>query len=295
MRPNLHECLPASLVGDTPTVSAWPLEHGDTAGLVALLARENAELSVALSESRRELARAHARIIAAADRERRKLERDLHDGAQQRLVAIQIKLQMAQESALPEVGRQLASISTDIELAVDELRALARGIYPAVLTDQGLAAAIRSLATRAPILVGVIDEGIGRFAAPVEAAVYFCVLEAVQNAIKHAGADACVTVVLGRGRRGGLRFEVADDGTGMSLPFSEEGIGLTSMRDRMDAVGGELEIASSPGVGTTVRGKIPADLQPATERIRDRPGSASVAVLDPGSRRVRRSNGRSDQ
>lgn len=295
MRPNLQQRLPASLVGDRTAVSAHLPELGDAAGLVALLARENAELNVALTESRRELARAHARIIGAADRERRKLERDLHDGAQQRLVTIQIKLQMAQESALPDVGRQLASISTDLELAVDELRALARGIYPAVLTDQGLAAAVRSMATRAPIRVGVIDEGIGRFSAPVEAAIYFCVLEATQNAIKHAGEDVRVTVVLGHGRRQGVRFEVTDDGTGMSLSFGDQGMGLSSMRDRMDAVGGELEIASSPGAGTTVRGKVPVDLQPATARMCDRLSDASVAVLDGGSRHARRSNARGVQ
>jgi signal transduction histidine kinase len=294
LRPNLQR-LPAQLVVDRPAVSARLSELGDASGLVAILARENAELNAALDESRRELARAYARIIAVADRERRKLERDLHDGAQQRLVAIQIKLQMAQESALPDVGRQLASMSRELELAVEELRALARGIYPAVLTDKGLAAAVRSLATRAPISVGVIDEGTGRFSAPIEVAVYFCVLEATQNAIKHAGSDVRVTVVLGRGRHGGVRFEVTDDGIGMSLPFRQQGIGLISMRDRMDAVGGALEIASSPGAGTTVRGTVPVDLQPSTERVLDRHSDASVAVLDPDFRRSRRPHGRGER
>ena len=145
--------------------------------MVMLLALENAELKAALLESRRELADARARIIGASDRGRRELERDLHDGAQQRLTTIQIKLRTLQESASREdLARQLESISMEVEQAIDELRALAHGMYPAVLRDQGLAAAVRSLAIRAPIPVRVVDQGIGRSSAAVEAAVYFCTL-----------------------------------------------------------------------------------------------------------------------
>ena len=239
-----------------------------------LLAFENAGLKAALRESRRELVDARARIIQASDRGRRELERDLHDGAQQRLTAIQIRLRLAQERAVDEdLARQLESISADLEFAVDELRDLARGIYPSVLSDLGLADAVRSLVIRAPIQIGVIDEGIGRCPAPVEAAVYFCALEAVQNAIKHAGGDARVTVALSRSLSGEIQFEVSDDGVGMTMPIRPAGIGLISMRDRIGAVGGELEITSTPGRGTSVRGTIPADRhrheQPASGRLPD--------------------------
>jgi signal transduction histidine kinase len=132
--------------------------------MVMRLALENAELNLALRQSRRELVDARARITEASDEARRKLERDLHDGAQQRLTAIAIKLGLAQEQALdPDLARQLASISADLEIAVDELGDLARGIYPTVLSDHGLAAAVRALAIRAPIPVGLIDQGIGRW------------------------------------------------------------------------------------------------------------------------------------
>jgi signal transduction histidine kinase len=240
------------------------LEVGAAAELTLVgapaLALENAELKAALRESRRELVDARARIIRASDRARRSLERDLHDGAQQRLTAIQIGLRIAQESVLDEdLAGQLESIIADAELAVDELRALARGIYPAVLRDHGLGAAVRSLAISGPTPVGVVDKGIGRYSAVVEAAVYFCVSEAVQNAIKHAGPDARVIVVLGRGPRGGIRFEVTDDGAGMNPPIRSGGIGLISMRDRIGAVSGELEIISAPGRGTSVRGTVPDD------------------------------------
>jgi signal transduction histidine kinase len=239
-----------------------------------LLAFENAGLKAALMESRRELVDARARIIQASDRGRRELERDLHDGAQQRLTAIQIRLRLAQERAVDEdLARQLESISADLEFAVDELRDLARGIYPSVLSDLGVADAVRSLVIRAPIQIGVIDEGIGRCPAPVEAAVYFCALEAVQNAIKHAGGDARVTVALSRSLSGEIQFEVSDDGVGMTMPTRPAGIGLISMRDRIGAVGGELEITSTPGRGTSVRGTIPADRhghgQPASGRLPD--------------------------
>jgi signal transduction histidine kinase len=133
---------------------------------------------------------------------------------------------------------------------------LARGIYPAVLPDLGLAEAFRSIARTAPIPIRVRDEGIGRCSASVEAAVYFCALEAVQNAIKHAGAAAHVTVILRRNRRG-IRFEVADDGVGMDTLTCANGTGLIGMRDRIAAVDGELEIVSAPGRGTSLRGAVP--------------------------------------
>ena len=253
----------------------WPIPLG--AGRA--LAVENAELKAALGVSRRELVDARARIVRSSDGARRKLERDLHDGAQQRLTAILIKLGVARESARDEdLARRLESISVDVELAIDELRALARGIYPAALRDCGLAGAVRSLATGAPIPVAVIDKGIGRCSALVEAGVYFCVSEAVQNVIKHAGADARVTVVLGRGPRGDLQFEVTDDGVGMNISIRPDGMGLVSMRDRIGAVSGELEIISAPGRGTCVRGTVPDDGRPLPNAMSDRAADRRIVT-----------------
>jgi signal transduction histidine kinase len=224
---------------------------------VLLLALENAKLSAAWADSLRQLADARERVIQAGDLARQRLERDLHDGAQQRLTAIQVKLQLALEAAEgQDLAKQLESIGADAAKAVDELRALARGIYPAVLRDNGLGDALRSVAREAPIPVVVIDEGIGRCAEPVENAIYFCALEAVQNTIKHAGADARVTLRISRDLRL-LRFEFTDDGVGLDTPPHGDGIGMTSMRDRIGAVGGELEVIFFPGRGTTVRGSVP--------------------------------------
>jgi signal transduction histidine kinase len=230
------------------------LEAGE---LVLLLALENARLTAAWADALRQLADARERVIQAGDVARQRLERDLHDGAQQRLTAIQVKLALAQEAAEgQDLARQLAAIGADAANAVDELRALARGIYPTVLRDNGLGDALRSVAREAPIAVDVIDEAIGRCAEPVENAIYFCALEAVQNTIKHAGADASVTLRISRDV-GLLQFDFTDDGVGLDASRRGDGIGMTSMRDRIGAVGGELEVLSSPGGGTTIRGAVP--------------------------------------
>ncbi len=275
-------------------LSAWPRREVDpapqtpgflhAAGMMILLSAENVGLKAALRQSRRELAHARARIIGAGDRGRLMLERDLHDGAQQRLTAIQIKLRRVQDHALPaDQATQLESIVTDVELAVVELRDLARGIYPAVLRDQGLAEAVRSLAIRAPVPVTVLDEGVGRLSATVEAAVYFCIVEALQNATKHAGPHARVTIVLRPRPRRGLQFEVNDDGTGMNIPNPASGLGLMSMRDRIGAVGGELELVSSLGGGTSVRGSIPDDLRPSTRSTSGHLADGWITPSDGGS------------
>jgi len=232
------------------------------AGTVALLSLENAELDAAWKDSLHALSDSRARLVHAGDRERRKLERDLHDGAQQRLVAIQVRLGMAKDRTQDEgLADELDAIAVDAEQAVDELRALAHGIYPPVLRSFGVPDALRSFAFKAPIEVGVDDGGVGRLPRTVEAAIYFCAMEAVQNAIKHAGDGAHVTITLAQDRRC-ARFAIADDGVGMAEPESADGDGLIGMRDRIGAVGGELEIVSSPGVGTTVRGTIPLDAVP---------------------------------
>jgi signal transduction histidine kinase len=249
--------------------------------LVLLLALENAKLSAAREDALRQLAETRERVIHAGDLARQRLERDLHDGAQQRLTAIQIKLQLAKEAADgQDLTRQLEAIGADAAKAVDELRALARGIYPAVLRHNGLGDALRSVAREAPIPVDVIDCGIGRCAEPVENAIYFCALEALQNTIKHAGADACITLRIGRDRRC-IRFDFTDDGVGVDTTRRGDGIGMTSMRDRIGAVGGDLEVISFPGRGTTLRGAVPDHVGASVLRLArtvhhsDRPAAAA--------------------
>lgn len=229
----------------------------ETAAEVALLALEHVELSTAQEESLRELADSRARLTETSDRERRRLERDLHDGAQQRLTAVQVKLQRAIEAADDErLTVELEAVSRDATAAVEELRRLSHGIYPTVLRSAGAAMALRSLAMTATIPVAVVDEGIGRSSSSVEAAIYFCCAEAIQNATKHGGERATVTVTLGRNAEG-IHFTVADDGVGMREPTGGDGDGLVGMRDRIGAVGGRLEVWSAPGRGTTVRGWVP--------------------------------------
>ena len=229
-----------------------------------------------------ELRTSRSRIVETADRERRRLERDLHDGAQQRLMAVQVKLRLAQEQIEDDRAvAQLETVAAEAEEAVDELRALAHGIYPPVLQSGGVVQALRSLAIRAPIAVSVSDEGIGRCSPPVEAAIYFCSAEAIQNAIKHAGTNVRIAVTVGRDRDR-VHFAISDDGVGFDHPERGDGDGLIGMRDRVGAVGGELEIASSPGRGTTVRGTIAEAATPrADDAVPSRNPDASTPPLTP--------------
>ena len=227
------------------------------AGAVALLALENAELEAAWHESLRDLADSRTRLAAAADRERRKLERDLHDGAQQRLMAIQYRLRLAQDQIGDDgVVRQLEAIGVAADEALDELRALAHGIYPHVVRDFGVADGLRSFARTAPVPIEIADRGLDRCSRPVEAAIYYCSTEAIQNAVKHGGEGVHIKVTFGRDRDH-VSFVIADDGVGMDTTAAGTGDGLIGMRDRVEAVGGAVEISSSPGRGTIVRGTIP--------------------------------------
>jgi signal transduction histidine kinase len=229
-----------------------------------------AAISLMLLENTRlveELRASRSRIVETADRERQRLEQDLHDGAQQRLMSIQIKLRLAQRGVEREdLAKELDSISVEAQEAVDELRTLARGIYPPALRDRGLADALRSIAMRATIPIRVASDGVGRCSPAVEAAIYFCSLEAIQNSIKHAGSGASVTVTLERDRRG-IRFCVEDDGVGGGTFAGGDGRGVAGMRDRIGAVGGEVEVTSSAGRGTAVRGMVP-DEAPEPTRTR---------------------------
>jgi signal transduction histidine kinase len=221
-------------------------------GAAALMLLENALLVDELRASR-------ARIVESAQRERLRLERNLHDGAQQRLFVLQAKLHAAQahaRAAGEELERELQEISADADMAVEELRELAHGLYPTVLRERGLADALRSHARMAPVSIALDVQEVPRCSPAVEEAVYFCVLEAVQNTAKHAGPGARVLVTLER-RGDDLAFSVADDGIGFQPDEQPEGLGLVSMRDRIGAVGGTFELGSAPGRGTTVRGRVP--------------------------------------
>ena len=231
----------------------------DAAGQSVVLALESGRLESELLSRTAELQSSRTRIVETAERERFRLERDLHDGAQQRLMAIQIKLALAQDlPAGAGLVDQLQEVQEDAAAAVEELRTLAHGIYPSVLRERGVVDALRSLALTAPIPIQVTNSGLERCSTPIEGAIYYCCLEAIQNAIKHAGPGARATVDLGR-REGDIHFTVADDGVGMQMRSSADGVGLTSMRDRIGAVGGSLEITSAPGQGTRVHGAVPDD------------------------------------
>ncbi len=251
---------------------AHPFNDADDLALTELarqvgLALHNVKLDSALQESldavRRqadELRRSRARIVEATDTERRRIERDLHDGAQQHLVALAVGVRLARQFADndPEQAKtMLDQIGLDLQEAVQELRNLAHGIYPPLLMDRGLPDALRAAAGRAALPTSVEAEGIGRYPQQVEAAVYFCCLEALQNAGKHAGegADAMVTL---RETEGALVFEVADTGAGFALESgAHNGHGFVNMSDRVGAFGGSVTVDSAPGDGTKISGRIP--------------------------------------
>ena len=231
------------------------------------LALHNMELDSALQatldEVRRqadELQASRARIVAASDAARRQIERNLHDGAQQHLVALAVNVRLARKLAEtdPEAaGTILDQLGDGLQEAVQELRALAHGIYPPLLVDRGVAEALRSAAGRAALPTEVEADGIGRYPADVEAAIYFCCMEALQNAGKHGGPGATATVRI-REEEGAVLFEVADTGAGFDVSGAAgKGAGFVNMRDRVGAIGGTLEVHSAPGKGTTITGRLP--------------------------------------
>lgn len=223
--------------------------------LVALTMRMKGQ-SLAVS---RELRASRRRIVLSVEDERRRLERDLHDGAQQRLIALRIQLGLAAELVVNEPrasSRLLSELACEAQGALDELRDLAHGIYPQVLVDGGLEAAIASLAADTSIHTRLDLPGIARHDPEIEAAVYFTCMEALQNAGKYADRDSTVTIQL-RERRGGLYFEVRDTGRGFDARVERSSGGIVNMRDRIGAAGGTIEILSRPGRGTTVMGSVP--------------------------------------
>ncbi len=205
-----------------------------------------------------ELRASRQRLVAAQDEERRRLERNIHDGAQQQLVALAVKLRLLKQTAerdpaaVPAFAEQLQE---DAGEALETLRDLARGVYPPLLADKGLAAALEAQARKAALPVEVESDGIGRYGPDVEATVYFCTLEALNNAAKYAEASR-VEVELFRAE-GALAFRVVDDGRGFDSTSTSYGTGLQGMADRLDAIGGTLQVESTPGAGTRVTGSIP--------------------------------------
>jgi signal transduction histidine kinase len=204
-----------------------------------------------------ELRASQRRLVTAQDQERRRLERNIHDGAQQQLVALSVRTRLARDLTARDPARaaeMLAQIDAEIQRALDDLRDLARGIYPPLLIDEGLGAALDAQARRSPVPTTIRADGLGRYAPEVEAAVYFSCLEALQNVAKYAEASSA-TVILVQSN-GHLTFEVVDDGRGFDPTAERSGTGLQGIADRLGALHGEVTIRSEPGAGTRVRGRI---------------------------------------
>jgi signal transduction histidine kinase len=227
------------------------------AGAYTVILLENRRLVDELRASVSELSASRARIAVVGDEARRRIERDLHDGAQQRLVALRLKLARQSDrlaATAPETSAVLAGLGHDAEHTIDDVRALAHGIYPSLLADRGLPDALRAAALGASISTSLAADGIGRYPRDVESSVYFACLEALQNAAKHARGVTHVEITLAE--HDALEFEVSDDGEGFDLAAVNGG-GLTNLRDRLTAVGGELHVTSRPGHGTRVGGSVP--------------------------------------
>ena len=243
----------------------------------------SARMVEALREARAanaDLRSSRQRLVSATDTERRRIERNLHDGAQQHLLAVRMSLAAAR-AAGPDAAA-LDRMDGQLLTAIESLRVLARGLYPPVLTERGLADAVREMAGAATVPVTVrVDPGVGRYDQGLEAAVYFCCAEAVQNAARHAGPGADVTVRLWPD--GGLRFAVAD--TGVGLPEGPDaapaaGTGIANLRDRIGALGGTLTVESVAGEGFTVRGWVPLPAQVGQDG--EHPAAGRDVVVQPG-------------
>lgn len=229
------------------------------AGAAAMMRLEQTQLEADLKASTADLAASRIRLVESAHAERRRIERDLHDGVQQDLVGLRIKLELAVEALKEEPARgerMLAAVGRQMDDTLEALRSLARGIYPALLQERGVAEALTSAARRLPLPIAVRASSLGRYHEDLEVAVYFCCLEALQNFVKHAGDGGEATVRLWQARTA-LCFEVSDTGIGFNPREIQPGNGLVNMRDRIEAVGGTLTVTSRRAHGTSVRGRIP--------------------------------------
>jgi signal transduction histidine kinase len=249
------------------TLAGYTIERGMRTAFVqrrlieeqrSRLAVRNEELDTALQATLDEVRVSRARIVAAADIERRKIERNLHDGAQQHLVALAVSLRLASDMVHDDpdtAARILDQLREDVKATIAEVRALAHGIYPPLLMESGLSVALGAAAERCPLDVSV-QADVGRFTTEIEASIYFCVVEALQNAAKHAPRSS-VRIRLWESD-GALRFEVADDGPGFDpAAGGGAGHGFLNMSDRLGAIGGSVRWTSAPGAGVTVSGSVP--------------------------------------
>jgi signal transduction histidine kinase len=256
-------------------------------GLALHNVRLDGALQASLEELRRrntELQASRARIVAASDQSRRRIERDLHDGAQQHLVAMAVRIGLARsilEEDPTQAGPLLDELRRDVQATLDELRGLAHGIYPPLLRDRGLGEALRNASTRFALPVEIDVDLAERPPADLEAAVYFCCLEAVNNAAKHAGEGATITVSVVE-EASWLTFSVADNGLGFDVEAVAGGQGFDNMRDRVGAYGGDLAVESTPGHGACIRGRMPLPMPApiaATPESAERSEAADVAAL----------------
>jgi signal transduction histidine kinase len=275
--PAVHSDALVGLVAVRRAPGTDPFDDADDRALVELGRRlgvvlHNRELDAALQSSLEDLRTTNAelrasrmRLVAASDSERRRIERNLHDGAQQHLVALAVNARLARDAIAddPEGAAQLLdALGADLRTAVQEVRALAHGIYPPLLIDSGVAAALRTAAQRSPLPVEVRGD-VGRFDPEAEAAVYFCCLEALQNAAKHGPGATAVVALRREGPDGAeVHFSVTDDGPGFDPATTPAGHGLQNMADRAGALGGSVTWRAAPAAGTTVEGWVPAGTHP---------------------------------
>jgi signal transduction histidine kinase len=242
-----------ALWGAVAIASEDPLPHDTERRLGAF--GELVSLAVASAQARADLIASRARLVQAGDAQRRRLERNLHDGAQQHLVSVAVKLRVAQTQleTHPEItARLLDEALKELGTGLDELREIARGLHPAILSEHGLRRALEALADRLPVTVEIEAPG-GRLSPQIEATAYYIAAEALTNVVKHAGASRASVVVEVLGDR--LRCEIADDGRGGA--DASAGSGIVGLRDRAEAVGGTLTVVSPPGGGTTVTASLP--------------------------------------
>ena len=245
--------------GAVVTATARPGQPGPGRRLAAFA--QLVATAIATVQARAELTVCRARMVAAADETRRRIERDLHDGAQQRLVSLALRLRAAQETVPPGLGElraELGGVAAGLAGTLDELREYARGVHPAILADGGLAPALRALARRSPLPVSLDVRLPGRLPERLEVTAYYVVSEALVNAAKHAEASAVRVSVEADGDV--LRLAVRDDGGGGADPA--RGSGLLGLHDRVDSIGGTLSVRSRPGEGTTLLAELPAQPGP---------------------------------
>jgi signal transduction histidine kinase len=265
--------MPLRVSADGPSAAITRIEHAGTSYAVIhdpSLARgyrqvveRVARLAFTLVDYTRvfrEVVRSRRRIAESDGEERGRLERDLHDGAQQRLLTIQMKLaELARSADGTDLADPIRDVSGDAAAAIAELRRVAHGIYPPLLLERGIADALRETPVPPSISFRIVDNGVGRLPAATERAIYFAASEAIQNATKHSGAGAVVMTLEPLGEV--VEVTIADDGGGFDDDLVPPGAGLTGIRDRIGSIGGDVEVTSAPGAGTVLRYLVPVGVE----------------------------------